>query len=203
MDVVLRPARETDIPDLARLFMIAADGVVDALYQDLVPGVSTEKLFEWRFSQVGSVKSFEHCWIAEQGSRVIGMVHAYPIDAFAAAPSDPRLTADRLAVLAPFSGLIKNAHGSYYINAVAVYPEGRGGGIGRQLLARALSDASRQGFAEVSLIVFAQNVRAASLYRRLDFEIVARQPFRPHPLVRHTGDLLLMARRRESTPSIP
>src|SRR6185436_300249 len=109
MDVVLRPAEKADIPDLARLFIMAADGIVDALYDGLVPGVSTEKLFEWRFSQIGSVKSYQHCWIAQRGPRAIGMVHAYPIDRLADAPTDPRLTADRVAVLAPFSALLERA----------------------------------------------------------------------------------------------
>jgi len=195
MDVVLRPAKEADIPDLTHLFIIAADGIVDALYHDLVPGVPTEKLFEWRFSQAGSVKSYEYCWIAQQGPRAIGMVHAFPIDGLAKAPSDPRLTADRLAVLAPIAELDEKARGSYYINVVAVYPDCRSGGIGSRLLARAMSDAQQQGFAEASLVVFEQNSGAVSLYRRLGFEIVARSPVAPHPLVRRAGDMVLMTRR--------
>jgi ribosomal protein S18 acetylase RimI-like enzyme len=195
MDATLRRATEADVPALVRLFMMATDGVVDVLYQDLVPGVPTEKLFEWRFTQAGSVKSYEHCWVAQQGPRAIGMVHAYPIDRLADAPSDPRLTADRLAVLAPFGALVEQAHGSYYINAVAVSPECRGSGIGNQLMALALSEARRQDLAEVSLLVFEQNSRAAALYRRLEFDVAARRPIIPHPLLHHTGDLLLMMRR--------
>jgi len=192
MDVVLRSAKEADIPDLVRLFIMAANGVVEALYHDLLPRVSTEKLFEWRFSQMGSVKSYEHCWIAQQDSRAIGMLHAYPIDALAVAPSDPRLTADRQAVLAPFRELLEKVHGSYYVNGVAVYPDCRGGGVGSRLLAYAVSDARRQSFGEVSLLVFEQNGGAVSLYRQLGFEIVARSPSVPHPLLYRTGDILLM-----------
>jgi ribosomal protein S18 acetylase RimI-like enzyme len=196
MDVVVRPAQEVDTPDLARLTIIATGGISNALYDGLVPGVPTETLLAWRFSQVGSVKSYQHCWIAQRGPRVIGMVHAYPIDSLADAPTDPRLTADRVAVLAPFTALVEEAHGSYYINFVAVYPGGRGGGIGNRLLAQAMSDAQQQGFAEVSLIVFEQNRRAVALYLRLGFEIVSRRPVVPHALVHHSGDLLLMTRRR-------
>jgi ribosomal protein S18 acetylase RimI-like enzyme len=196
MDVVLRPAEKADIPDLARLTIIATSGTSDALYDGLVPGVPTETLLEWRYSQVGSVKSYRHCWIAQRGPRAIGMVHAYPIASLADAPTDPRLTADRVAVLAPFAALVEEAHGSYYINFVAVYPDCRGGGIGNRLLARAMCDAQQQGFAEVSLVVFEQNSRAVALYLRLGFEIVSRRPVVPHTLVRHSGDLLLMMRRR-------
>jgi ribosomal protein S18 acetylase RimI-like enzyme len=195
MDATLRRATEADVPDLARLLIIAAHGIIDALYRDLVPGVSTEKLFEWRFTQAGSARSYEYCWVAQQGPRTIGMLHAYPMDALADTPSDPRLTADRRAVLAPFVALGKAAHGSYHINAVAVSPEYRGSGIGNRLMALATSEAQRLGFVDVSLLVFEQNSRAVALYRRLGFEIARRSPVVSHPLVHHTGDLLLMMRR--------
>jgi ribosomal protein S18 acetylase RimI-like enzyme len=191
---MVRPAEEVDIPDLARLTIIATSGISDALYDGLVPGVPTETLLEWRYSQAGSVKSNQHCWIAQRGPRVVGMMHAYPFDSLANAPTDPRLTADRVAVLAPFTALLERAHGSYYINFVEVYPDCRGGGIGNRLLARALSDAQQQGFAEVSLVVFEQNSRAVTLYLRLGFGIVSRRPVAPHALVRHSGDLVLMTR---------
>ena len=80
MDVVLRPAEEVDIPDLARLTIIATSGISNALYDGLGPGVPTETLLEWRYSQVESVKSYQHCWIAQRGPQAVGMVHAYPID---------------------------------------------------------------------------------------------------------------------------
>ncbi len=195
MDATLRRATEADVPDLARLLIMAAHGIIDALYRDLVPGVPTEKLFEGRFMQAGSVRSYEYCWVAQQDSRTIGMLHAHPLDAQADAPPDPRLTADRLGVLAPFLALDEQARGSYHINAVAVAPECRGGGLGHRLMALATSEAQRWGFTEVSLIVFEQNSRAVALYRRLGFEITGRSPAVPHPLVHHTGDLLLMIRR--------
>lgn len=39
-----------------------------------------EKVLEWRFTQLGSVKSYEYRWVAQDGSRVTGMVNAFPID---------------------------------------------------------------------------------------------------------------------------
>jgi len=195
MDAALRRATEADIPDLARLFIMAADGIVDAVYHDLVPGLALEKIFEWRFSQFGTVLSYEYCWVAQDGLQVAGMVNAYPIDHLADAPSDPRLTADRLAVFRPFETLREQAAGSYYINLVAVYPEWRGKGIGHRLIGLATSDAQQQGLTELSLIVFEQNSRAVALYRRLGFEISARSQVAPHRLIRRTGDLVLMKRR--------
>lgn len=186
---------EADIPDLVRLYIMATAGLIDACYHNLTPGMPLGEVVAWRFSQLGSVKSYEHCWIAQDDSRVTGMMHAFPVDDLAAAPSDPRLTPDRLAVLAPVSDLLRRADGTYYISAVAVFPEFRGSGIGQRLMATAGSDAQRLGFAELSLLSFEQNERATALYRRLGFEIAARSPVIPHPLIRHTGDLLLMIRR--------
>ena len=68
MDATLRRATEIDVPDLARLHIIAAHGIVDALYHDLVPGrADGEARFEWRFTQAGSVKSYEYCWVGAAG----------------------------------------------------------------------------------------------------------------------------------------
>jgi ribosomal protein S18 acetylase RimI-like enzyme len=123
------------------------------------------------------------------------MAHAHPFDGLAATPSDPRLTADRLAVLAPFAAFNERAHGSYHINSVAVAPECRGSGIGNRLMALATSAALQRGFTELSLNVFEQNSRAVALYRRLGFQVAGRSPVVPHPLLHFAGDLLLMTRR--------
>ena len=44
MEVVLLPAKAADIPDLAHLFIMAADGIVDALYHDLVADGETLRM---------------------------------------------------------------------------------------------------------------------------------------------------------------
>src|SRR5262249_33788640 len=154
----------------------------------LVLGVPLEKLLEWRFTQRGSVRSYEHCQMAQVGARTAGMMYAFPIDALEQAPSDPRLTSDRVAVFAPAIELLHRAGGTYYINAVGVYPDFRGGGIGSRLMATVTSDAERLGFAQLSLLSFEQNEPAIALYRRLGFEIAARSPVVTHRLIRHTGD---------------
>src|SRR5512132_2415319 len=46
MDVTLRPATRDDIPDLSRLHMLGAHGLIDAVYQDALPGLPTNEIFE-------------------------------------------------------------------------------------------------------------------------------------------------------------
>jgi ribosomal protein S18 acetylase RimI-like enzyme len=50
------------------------------------------------------------------------------------------------------------------------------------------------GFAVLSLLVFEQNRRAVALYHRLGYREVDRRPVVPHPLIHHTGDVILMVK---------
>ncbi len=92
-------------------------------------------------------------------------------------------------VLAPYS---LEAPGSWYICAMAFFPEFRGQGLGTKLLAIARSQAQGRGFNELSLLVFEQNTDAVRLYERNGFKIVDRAAVVPHKLIQYTGNILLM-----------
>jgi len=49
----------------------------------------------------------------------------------------------------------------------------------------------------MSLVVFEQNRDALRLYQRHGYREVARESIVPHPLIRLTGDALLMVKHRE------
>jgi hypothetical protein len=70
---------------------MATAGLMNAVYADQVADAPLEKLLEWRFTQLGSVRSYEHCLIAQEGSQVAGMIYAFPAGRLEEAPSDPRL----------------------------------------------------------------------------------------------------------------
>ena len=95
-------------------------------------------------------------------------------------------------MLKPFSEL--HATGSYYIVAVALYPEARNKGIAKRLLQQAESNAKSLGFGQLSLHVFEQNSVARSLYLRLGYQEEARRPVVAHPRIRYDGDMLLMTK---------
>ena len=192
MDLEIRPATPDDIPDLARLLIIAADGWIDAVYHDLIPGLPTNKIVEKRFHYAGTTASYENSRVAEKQGRVIGKLHAFPTDELESDPVDPLVPEKRYVLFKPFENL--HTPGSYYIDVVAVYPEFRGQGVGTQLMSLAFSQAKKGGFAELSLVVFEQNVRAVQLYQRLGFKIAKRSPIVEHELIHHSGDLVLMTR---------
>lgn len=63
-----------------------------------------------------------------------------------------------------------------HIATIAVHPEYRGKGIGRELLAGALEESMQRGAREAMLEVRANNQTAQALYRDFGFTIVGRRP---------------------------
>ena len=191
MDIQIRSAIADDVPDLAKLTLFSGDGYFDAIYHDLIPGTPTDEIVERRFHFDGATASYSNCWVATARSQLLGMVHAYPTDDTASDPPDPLIPEDRKYLFEMWN---LEAPGSFYINAIAVYPEHRGVGVGNVLMSRVSSSARERGFETLSLHVFAQNTRAVELYRRIGFEVVGRTPVVEHEMLVHSGDLLLMTR---------
>jgi ribosomal protein S18 acetylase RimI-like enzyme len=103
---------------------------------------------------------------------------------------DPLIPPDRLRYWQPLKEL--RAPGSFYVCSLAVLPDFRGRGIGTRLLSIADSRARRAGIGKLSLHVFEGNTEAVRLYERNGLNVVDRRPVVPHPLIRYTGDFLLM-----------
>ena len=189
-----RPARVEDCFTIARLFQMAADGVADYLWSTLQadnPGLTPLEIGAKRFANPDSNFSYRNCVMAERGSEIAGMMMSFAIlesdEAAPEIPAEPsRETPD---VMAPYA--LEKAN-TWYICGLAVFPEFRGQGIGAELLALAHQQAQERGFEELSLLCFEQNAGAKRLYERHGFKVIDQTPVVPHPLIHHTGDLLLM-----------
>ncbi|MEO1249321.1 MAG: GNAT family N-acetyltransferase, partial [Pseudomonadota bacterium] len=88
-------------------------------------------------------------------------------------PADPGIP----DVFVAISELANLALGHWYINFMAVEPEGRGRGLARALLNKAEEQASGEGCGGVALIVVASNSTAMSVYLRAGYQERARRPF--------------------------
>ena len=134
--------------------------------------------------------SYRNCCIAEVADRRAGMLLGFPMPA--RDPSDvvspPPF--DGTDVFAPYKYL--EAPDTWYICGVALLPEYRGRGIGAGLMQMARQQARTHGYTQLSLVVFEENTAAVRLYRRLGYETIKRAPIVPHPLIRASGDALLM-----------
>jgi ribosomal protein S18 acetylase RimI-like enzyme len=188
LTVQYRPAERSDCRAIAQLYSISSDGVADYVWSKLA--ASGEALVEVgtrRYAREDSVFSYRNCTVATLGTEVIGMLVAYPMGAGGGGGDgevDP--------VLAPYSQLEED--GSYYVCGVAVFPEYRGKGIGTDFLRLAERQARQQGMRKLSLIVFDGNSGAKRLYERLGYREKLREPVVPHPLIRCSGDALLMVK---------
>ena len=99
MDFDIRPAIKADIPDLAKLLLMATDGIVASLYDGVIPGLATHEIVERRLAREDTCDSYVNCWVAADtdscGARVAGNLHAYPLDDVAGDPPDPLVPEER------------------------------------------------------------------------------------------------------------
>ena len=191
MEISLRPAVKSDIPDLARLLQMAGGGLMDAIYHDLIPGQSVGETMEARFRNEASYNHFRYSTVAVADGEIAGSVNLYALDDPVAHWTDPIVPETRRLVLQPF-GHLKPA-GGLYVDFIAVYPGFRSKGVGRLLLAFAVSEAQRKGLPLVHLHVFEQNEAAVRLYQSVGFDIAKSHPVIPHPMLAYGGNMVLMS----------
>jgi len=186
--VVTRPARKPDCRTIASLYSISSDGVCDYIWTTMAkPGEDIVDVGQRRYEREEGLFSFRNCTVAELNGEIIGMLVAFPMHV---EPDATEKVVD--PVLAPYSALEED--NSYYICGMALFPPYRGLGVGSSFLALAESHARARKLAKLSLIVFEQNEGAKRLYLRNGYVEVARHPVVPHPLIRYTGDALLMVK---------
>jgi ribosomal protein S18 acetylase RimI-like enzyme len=80
------------------------------------------------------------------------------------------------------------------VNVLAVFPEFRGEGIGRQLLSHADQLGRAVGSRGVAIIVASGNDGAMRLYAKAGYVERARRPLTPFPGYRRGGDWVLMTK---------
>jgi ribosomal protein S18 acetylase RimI-like enzyme len=193
---LFRPATIDDCYKIAQLFSMASDGVANYMWSTLTkdyPGLTPIEIGSKRYANDQSVFSYKSCIVAERDGEVIGMMATYPIEE--ASESNSKATtelkelSDEPDILAPYS---MEAPGTWYICALALFPEFRGQGLGTQFLSIARQQAQEKGFQELSLLCFEQNTGAMKLYQRNGFKVIDRAAIVPHKLIHCTGDVLLM-----------
>jgi len=182
-----RPAGKSECLKIAELFSIASDGVADYIWTKY--SEPEENIIDFgarRYESEDSVFSYRNCTVAEVDGEVAGILVAFSMYESGEVESDVD------PVLAPYMKL--EQPNSYYICAMALFPEYRGKGIGTRLLEIAEEQAKDNNLIQLSLIVFEQNEGAKKLYERHGYYEIKREPVVPHELIHHTGDALLMVK---------
>jgi ribosomal protein S18 acetylase RimI-like enzyme len=186
----IRDAVKEDAYDLARLHALAADGLVEYSYSDLVADVDPIELFGRVFEAGHEPYSHRNCVVAEDAGCVVGKVHTYGCDDIASVmPDDPYIPAERLAII---NSAFPPTPVSWHIEAMAVLPEFQGRGLGRRFIELAKDQGREKGFDTLSLHVFEANEGARRLYQRCGFKAVGRVPIPDELSLPHLRANILM-----------
>ncbi len=181
----IRRAVRTDANAIARLFLIASDGLVAYIWsRDKPEDVALLDHGAARYARTNTAFSFENCHVATIGTDIVGMIHAFQMpESDGSVEDDP--------ILSPYADL--EVPGSLYVSGLAISEPFRGQGIGSALLAQAEEQAATYG--QISLICFEANDGATRLYRARGYLEVMRRPLVPHATLKYTkGDALLLVR---------
>jgi len=187
--ITYRVAEKSDCPDIASLFSMASDGVADYVWTSQAEtGESGLDVGIRRYMREDAVFSYRNCLMAALSEKIAGMMLAYPMHV------DPDMDENEIdPVLLPYARLEED--NSFYISAMAVFPEYRGKGIATEFLRLAEEAARGLGLDKTSLIVFEENAQALDLYLAKGYQEIKRETVIPHPLIHHGGDALLMVKR--------
>ena len=157
--VLLRPARDSDIPSLVAVFVAAfQQGYPEVLPADVLATVTPSAVTGWFARWSADLDTT----VAECDGVPVGFVRygEDTEDPGDAGPAGTAGTAGDPGTAAPRPG---------YIAALYVHPDVSGLGIGRRLLDHAVTALTDAGRTAVMLWVFRQNARARGLYARSGF----------------------------------
>ncbi len=136
------------------------------------PGEDPWKIGRERAARDSGSFSYRNSVVAELEGNIAGALVGYPV----AAEPDAIDPANTPPMFVPLLELENLAADTWYVNAVATFPDARGLGVGSKLMQRAERQASRLGLRGTSLIVSDANEGAQRLYERLGYKEVARRP---------------------------
>ena len=166
----LRPAHRDDAAALAEIINMAGEGLPHYLWQQMAgPGEDPWEIGRSRARRDDGGFSWRNGFVATSGENIAGGLIGYPL----AADPEPIDLDETPAMFVPVLELEQIAAGSWYINAVAVYDEYRGSGVGTRLMAVAEQQCDALNLSGVSLIVEDENSGARQLYEKLGYRTAA------------------------------
>lgn len=190
--ITLRKATPKDAADLAIIDNMASHGMSLQFWQHaVIEGEAEDPLVfaRERFADPQSPFGWANAMVAQsQSGELLGALTAYVMPA----PDDEVDEIKRLfPEFAPVFELFGYAVGDWFIDSLGIFPQGRGRGVARTLVQRALENGRLQGMKHAALVVESENQTAFRLYEALGFESV-----RSLPMVgkQSQGEWLLMKR---------
>ena len=167
--VDIRAATIDDAPVFRRVFELASEGLAPWVWaQSAGPDRSVEDIALERMRDKLGKAAPGTCYVAELDGQAAGGIITYDIGDIPEEIED-----DTPRVFVPMIELENLAPRTHYINALAVFPEFQGRGVGRKLLRQVFGNALENG---MSLIAEDGNTPALALYTSEGFTEAARRP---------------------------
>lgn len=167
-----RRATPADADALAELINFAGEGLPLYLWDKMrEPGETAWDVGRRRAQRESGAFSYRNAVVAERAGRVIAGMVTYRV-----ADEPEAIDAETPGIFVPLLELENLALGSWYVNVLAVYPEFRGQGLGRQLLEIAGEQARENASSGESIIVSDNNTGARRLYERCGYRYIAQRP---------------------------
>ena len=191
----IRKARQSDIKPIARLALIAGEGIPAYFWsQSAADGQALEDVGASKLLSETENFSYRNAHVAIIDNAVAGMMLAYRLTGADAAEDLEALP----AFIRPLIELEQCVPESFYINMIAAFPDYRNMSVGTRLMDR-VDDLARQAGCTLSSIeVFEQNQGALRLYQRLGYRIVEQRHVIAHACHPYQGDILLLTRKLAS-----
>ena len=176
---------------MAELINIASGGVVEFLFHDLMPELTPQQIVAHNLQSDQGYYTYKNAIVAETEDRAVGVALSFPA-LFHEITAEMRqyFPKDRLDHLAKFYAA--RVDDSLLLNALCVDQKLRRNGIGSELISLTKKKAKQAGFKVLSLMVFADNAEALSVYHRNGFEVFAPVELNSHEQIPHEGGCLLM-----------
>jgi ribosomal protein S18 acetylase RimI-like enzyme len=165
-----RRANPADVGIVAELVEFASEGLALCLWTQMAgPGGDPWEVGRNRWSSETTGISYRNALIAEQAGKTVGALISYPL-------GEPEpIEHSEHALLVPLHELMNMAPNTWYVHALAAYPEHRGHGVGAALLAEADRLAAAAAVSSCSLIVSDTNTGARRLYERRGYREAAKR----------------------------
>jgi len=197
IDPHFRPATVADATVLTELVQFATEGLAVCLWTQLAgPDGDPWRIGHERVTGEREGISYRNALIAEIDEKPACCLIGYPL-------GDRRESVPETlpAMLLPLHKLMNLAPNSWYVHALAAYPEHRGRGHGTALLAEADKLAARAGTSGLSLIVTDTNTSARRLYERNGYREAAQCAIVKENWQHPGTNWVLMTKRLQQTSS--
>ena len=188
--ITFREAKAGDSTDLALILDIAGRGLPTWAWSQFTErGQSSfERGREQIKTDITAYIHYKDWYVVELKGAVVGAFCGFSVES----PYPEIDFTEVLEPLHPILGLEKIASGCWLVQAIALFPEGRGKGCAQTILSQAEKATQSSGAQKIALQVEELNEVALCIYKKFGSFKIARRQAIPFPGSDDTGDYILM-----------